>query len=471
MVAVESPDELALDEVVFCQREVSGHGLVRFYGVVESVEVSDPPLAYLGRVRMTRIEAEVFVPPLPGLVVARVAAEQLASALHFDGMRRRLPLGVLGQGEVAYCNLDFLSGEKGAHINIAGISGVATKTSYALFLLFSLFHTPQKRPARAIVFNVKGDDLLHLDQPNALLRDQDKQLYAKLGLPCTPFPEVAYHGLKGGLWTLREFAERGLIQYLFVDSEPTGPQDIAIERLVELLQEAAAVDAGPELLVGKKKIGSLRQLCDLICENEEDWFEKAAPATRQALMRRLKGAVRHVEPLLRKPDEGESFHYDKQLNVVDLHKCHERARAFVVGSVLRTLFDNREAQGDKHPPVYLVLDELNKYAPCGTSNAIKEMLLDVAERGRSLGLLLIGAEQTASDVEERVVGNAALRVVGRLEAAESLQEEYTWLTGGLRERACLIQPGTMVVAQPEVPRPLVVRFPFPAWATRSSQVG
>ena len=32
-------------------------------------------------------------------------------------------------------------------------------------------------------------------------------------------------------------------------------------------------------------------------------------------------------------------------------------------------------------------------------------------------------------------------------------------------------PGTMVVAQPELPIPLVVQFPFPAWATRASEAG
>lgn len=122
-----------------------------------------------------------------------------------------------------------------------------------------------------------------------------------------------------------------------------------------------------------------------------------------------------------------------------------RSRAFVVGSVLKILFERRESLGDKHPPVYLLLDELNKNAPRDSSNTIQEMLL--------------GAEQTASAVEARVVVNAALRVVGRFGAAESL-----------RERACLTQPGTMILTQPEVPRPLLVRFPFPAWATRSSEV-
>ena len=157
--------------------------------------------------------------------------------------------------------------------------------------------------------------------------------------------------------------------------------------------------------------------------------------------------------------------------MVDIHTLTERARAFVVGGVLRTIYQRREEMGDEHPTTLIVLDELNKYAPRERGGPIKDMLLDVAERGRSLGIVLMGAEQTASQVEERVVGNAALRVVGRLEAAESEQPVYGWLTGTMRRRSTLLQPGTMMVAQPEVPVPLVVRFPFPAWATRSSEVG
>ncbi len=43
-----------------------------------------------------------------------------------------------------------------------------------------------------------------------------------------------------------------------------------------------------------------------------------------------------------------------------------------------------------------------------------EILLDIAERGRSLGVSLFGAQQTASEVERRVVAKAALRVVGQI---------------------------------------------------------
>ena len=64
-----------------------------------------------------------------------------------------------------------------------------------------------------------------------------------------------------------------------------------------------------------------------------------------------------------------------------------------------------------------MLDELNKYAPREGRSPIKEVLLDIAERGRSLGVVLIGAQQTASEIERRVTANASFRVVGRLDAA------------------------------------------------------
>ena len=94
------------------------------------------------------------------------------------------------------------------------------------------------------------------------------------------------------------------------------------------------------------------------------------------------------------------------------------------------------------------------------------MLLDIAERGRSLGTVLVGAQQTASQVMDRVVGNSALRVVGRLESAESGSDTYGWLPPVMRKRATILLPGTMLISQPQIPVPLAVTFPYPAWATK-----
>ena len=116
-----------------------------------------------------------------------------------------------------------------------------------------------------------------------------------------------------------------------------------------------------------------------------------------------------------------------------------------------------------------MIDELNKYAPREGNSPIKEVLLDIAERGRSLGIILIGAQQTASEVERRIISNSSIKVVGRLDPAEASRPEYGFLPPSQRTRATLAKPGTMFVSQPEIPVSLAVEFPFPAWATRQSE--
>jgi DNA helicase HerA-like ATPase len=118
----------------------------------------------------------------------------------------------------------------------------------------------------------------------------------------------------------------------------------------------------------------------------------------------------------------------------------------------------------------VVLDELNRYAPRDGWSPIKDVILNMAERGRSLGVILIGAQQTASQIERRVIGNCAFRVVGRLDVAEAQHGEYGFLPAASRVRAGILKPGTVIVSQPEIPIPLMAQFPFPAWATRPSEV-
>ena len=74
-----------------------------------------------------------------------------------------------------------------------------------------------------------------------------------------------------------------------------------------------------------------------------------------------------------------------------------------------------------------MLDELNKYAPREGDSPIKDTLIDIAQRGRSLGVILIGAQQQASLVASEVTQNAAIRIAGRLDAAEAERAEYGWM--------------------------------------------
>ena len=103
------------------------------------------------------------MPPVPGQPVHKARGGERERALYFDGMAKRLPAGLTRDEEPLFANLEFLDGSRGAHVNISGISGVATKTTYATFLLYSLFHSgalgDEAINTKALIYNVKGEDL------------------------------------------------------------------------------------------------------------------------------------------------------------------------------------------------------------------------------------------------------------------------------------------------------------------------
>jgi DNA helicase HerA-like ATPase len=522
-VGVAPGSWLQLDDVVVTDRHVPGVGDVRLSGLVTEVRAvhegarfgSDVFLIADGvlpaqtfesaEVMTTRIEPELYVPPLPGTPVRRATGAERDTALFFDRMTARLPIGLGRDGEPLYANLEFLDGTRGAHVNISGISGVATKTSYATFLLYSVFNSgvlgPEALNTKALVFNVKGEDLLFLDHPNTRLTDDDRDRYAKLGLPAGPFPSVAVYapprrqdpnagpdvssratGVHAFYWTLEEFCAGQLLPFVFADAEDERQQyTMVVHHLTAKLARdgKAAGDDGAWAIDGEV-LRTYEELVDFVVErvsDEDTSYEWAGRAvgmgTINAFVRRLLSSRARLAPLVRadiarRPTHGISTS-EAQVTVVDLHNLHDRAQRFVVGVTLQRAFEDKERRGSPRPLTFVLLDELNKYAPREGSSPIKEILLDVAERGRSLGMILVGAQQTASEVERRIIANSALRVAGRLDAAEANRPDYGFLPEAHRRRATIAKPGTMFVSQPEIPVPLVAEFPFPAWATRPSE--
>jgi uncharacterized protein len=517
---------LQLDDVVVTHREVPGRGEVTTSGVVTQVQArhegasfeSDVHLIAEGalpgevvesaEVTVTRVDPEVFVPPTPGATVRRADGKERDVALYFDSMERRLPIGLGRDGLPLYANFDFIDGTKGAHVSISGISGVATKTSYALFLLHSVFTSgvlgSKAVNTKALVYCVKGEDLLYLDYPNTMLTPEDVSKYVDLGLPAEQFRSVHVFapprpgdsagtpnlsGRAGGavspmFWTLQEFCRDELLPFCFADAEDDRAQYTLLigQVAARLKRDATFVGDSGAVSIGGVIVRDWPGLVELL-ENEltddvarVNWVPAStALGSINAFLRRLHSSVRPLGPLIRGDldlrGRTQVTTSEAQVTVVDLHALPDRAQRFVVGTTLRRELSTKEASGSADPLTFIVLDELNKYAPRDGSHPIKEILLDLAERGRSLGVILIGAQQTASEVERRIVSNCALRVAGRLDSAEAGRPEYGFLSTAHRQRAVLAKPGSMFVSQPDIPVPLSVEFPFPAWATRVAEAG
>ncbi len=523
-VAVAEGTFLQLDDVVVVERNLPDRDdPVRIYGMVADLRVrhegarfdSDVFLIEEGvlpaqvteaaRVLATRFEPEVFVPPVPGVMVRKAVGKEREEALFFDGMERKVPVGLSRDDEVVYANVEFLDGTRGAHVNISGVSGVATKTSYAIFLLHSLFTSGQlgagAHNTKALIFNVKGEDLLFLDKPNRHLDPEQVGRYEALELPAESFRSVelwapprrgdssaAAHtgsrsqGVTSFFWTLADFCRDELLPFLFADAEDERQQYTIVVHNVtaRLRRDAQPLDDGG-VRIGETTCrtfdGLIRAISARVedAEHQADWAGRAiGTGTINAFVRRLYAARRDAEHLIRGDVPNPARHsigMQGQVTVVDIAKLSRRAQRFVVGVVLRKTFQDKEETGAREPLLFVVLDELNKYAPRDGRSPIKEILLDMAERGRSLGVILIGAQQTASEVERRVIANSSLRVAGRLDSAEAGRPEYAFLPTAHRQRATILKPGTMIVSQPELPVPLVLEFPFPAWATRPDEAG
>ena len=523
-----APDRvLQLDDVVVANRELPDGQQIRLAGIVTEIRArhegarfdSDVFLIHDGvlpaetveaaGVTTTRVEPEIFVPPLPGTEVRKAVDKERDEALFFDQMPKKVPIGLGRDSEPLYANLEFIDGTRGAHVNISGISGVATKTTYASFLLYSIFTSgvlgSEAVNTKALIFNVKGEDLLFLDHDNVMLSELDRDRYRIMGLEPRPFESVSIYapprrgdanaapdvatrtvGVHSYYWTISEFCSDELLSFVFADAEDERNQyTMVIHNVAHRLKTdgTAVGDDGAWQLEGQT-IRTYPELVDflvsrLLGEDEElrrYWAGQVTTmGTIQAFVRRLLSSQKPLGHLIRADvklrKERRITTSDSKVTVVDLHNLPERAQRFVVGVTIRRALEAKEESGTARPLLFVVLDELNKYAPSQGTSPIKEILLDVAERGRSLGIILVGAQQTASEVERRVIANSSIRVAGRLDAAEAARPEYGFLPTAHRQRATIAKPGTMFVSQPEIPVPLVVQFPFPAWATRPSERG
>ena len=543
-VVLDDDAVVQLDDLVVCRQSLpDGAGEVAHYGIVveqtgvlegaqwpsDTRHVVDGTMpgdaVRRAEVLVLRTDPELWLAPRPGAVVYAARGPERDKALFVDQMDQTLAVGLDQSGAPVYADFGFMNGEQGGHVSISGISGVAAKTSYALFLLHQIFETQAGRrllgrhapSTKALVFNVKGEDLLHLDRPNRRFDDGQRARWARLGVEDPrPFGQVAFHvpPVPGGDedqvapdvssrrsdevvvygWTPEAFIRQGLLRFCFTDADDRSTQVGFVEQVVrtqlarhahplEGEDGAVVITAAPhsssrtfERVVARRPpaksagagipVRNWHDLLDLLADKldpelgDSAWSGATQAGTLMAFQRRLMALGPRLGHLIRCGVTEPRM--STALTVVDIHSLHEAAQRFVVGALVSRVFEDKQGTG-REPLRFVMLDELNKYAPREGHGPLKDLFVDIAERGRSLGVLLIGCQQAAGRVAEPVVRQPALKVAGRLDATEAT--EYRFLTPEIRERATRFLPGTMVLDQPLVPAPLPIRFPLAPYAT------
>ena len=437
--------------------------------------------------------------PVPLGQVHVVADADVAQALRIDAyvggaQPTAIPIGLYTSGGLeapVYLDADFLLGPEAAHLNISGVSGLATKTSAVEFLLASIFrHFPaHKGRIAAVCFNVKGPDLCFLDRPGEL-DAEDRRRYARLEVEPRPFDRVRYFApfkadgvnlntlrthpdlvgdvdpLVWGLQEVLDFAEV-LLNRDDIDAKADAFIDFLADRVLNKdfddgfgrhhrVQNFADLDA------------LFRAIFDgLEATGRSDMWRTHHIATIRKVRNRLANISTRCKGLV--TDDGPSNDLpwgefqDRTVYVVDVANVDPLGQDLVFARVVSKLREHLERRDLGVDAVVVFVDELNKYAPAdGPETYVKKMLLDISERGRYLGLVLFGAEQFRSQVHRRIVGNAATLVYGRMDMDELATPGYQVLSPATKIKLATLPIGELMVRHPHFTQPIFVRFPRPA---------
>ena len=438
--------------------------------------------------------------PVPMGEVYLAEENDVAVALRMDGYLKEgtstgIPIGVYRAGatdSTIYLDAEFLLGPEAAHLNISGMSGLATKTSAVEWLLSSVFtHFPESKGSiAAVCFNVKGPDLCFIDQPGRL-DERDLELYEKMSVAPKPFERVRYfapytakgfslntlrsneallHNVTPLTWGLREVLKYAevLLNRDDIDAKADALIDFINERVLDRVFEkdnhlsrdhrvqsfADLEDWFKDLLRGLEK------------SNSDSWRTHHIATIRKVRNRlsnistRCAGLVTDTGMVSDLPFG--SFE-DRMVYVVDVATLEEDAQDLIFARVVSKLREHLERRdlGVKHLIVFV--DELNKYAPGdGQDTYVRKMLLDIAERGRYLGLVLFSAQQFRSQVHRRVVGNSGTSLFGRMDSDELATPGYAVLSPATRTKLATLEKGQLMVRHPHFTQPIFVRFPRPA---------
>lgn len=456
------------------------------------------------KARVSGNTADIYTPVLNGQQVSLCNAEDIKRALGLTEKDVKNPL-VCGYLEMykgedkqkikVILDSHFLVGPDGAHLNISGISGLAAKTSYSMFLLKAIqskFTTEKGETCAFVFFNVKGRDLMAIDEPNTELSDYDKSIYNDLGLTHTPFDNVRYY-------------------YPYSKNEGANVQSYATTSDVEHQKRSG------KAFTYKFTYGENKDKLDLLLANEDDSSGTLESCVNHILSETgnfrninqwssLKEAIddctktqanggkpneiavaswRKFKRCITKALSNDIFaktlvNNDVDLNdeiqnnliagnvmVIDIARLDGNTQSFVFGSVARSIYDLKlgAERSDIPDKIILFVDELNKYASNDVpkNSPILKQLLDIAERGRSLGIILFSVEQFRSAIHDRVKGNCATHAYGRTNAIEVSKADYRYIPKVYQNMMTRLSPGEYIISNPALRSLINIKFPRPAY--------
>jgi len=451
-------------------------------------------------------DQDIYMPVMNDRPVRFAEETGIHTALGIDQVpeKYRVPAGLIemsnGTRAVVYLDSRYILGPEGAHVNITGISGLATKTSYAIFLIQSILQKAENRDRiGVIILNVKHGDLLMIDQPpRSELPSEERALWETLGLTPQPFSNVRYLLPYGKYtpttgnpnsfrvpernWSLYAYSLEDTYNKLdLLLSNIPDPWDTAGALVGEIMQGLSDPRTGQWKPSGKwAKVADWNSLLNgepLVKDGQAQQVgdvRAVSVARFRRLLRRIVQTrqtgifvsnrsieVKNLSQEIAKIRGGETI-------VVDIALLTDEEQTLVFGDILRTIYalyaeegDEREDLPDK---VIVFVDELNKYAPARDKESpIIEQVLDIAERGRSLGIILFGAEQFMSAIHERVAGNCSTMVIGRSGSAELSSPAYRFLDPAVKANVSRLQKGELILSHATFRQPMKIRFPCPAY--------
>lgn len=502
------------------------------YGVVEEIShMTDSPSAlagfissdfgnveaqsYTDRIGMNYVKCKVvgntdniYIPVQEGKSVFLADESEIRAALGLDKVDNPLPAGYVemyeGENKTTIpvnFNSHFLIGPEGAHLNISGISGLASKTSYAMFLMKAIQDKALKESNESVAFilmNVKGTDLLSIDEKNGRKDElkEIKPIYDLLGMEMTPFQQVKYFYPYSSDKTTYTYEKKGRIEerltlkkaaqfkYLFETTEDKECLDLlfanvddpndTIESIINYIisgsgkfngvetwsdfQNALREQANPT-----EKSSSGKEISVLSWRKFYRLFNKSYQKNKEMFTNGLGDTGVRLRDEISEIKKNDVF-------VVDVAKLDEESQGFVFGDVMRAVYNLKlgatERPDEEIPDrVVIFIDELNKYASNDVpkSSPILHSLLDITERGRSLGIVLFGAEQFVSDIHKRVKGNCATQAFGRTNSIEISKPDFGFVPSVYKTMLTRLKQGEYIIQNPVFRSMLNIKFPKPIY--------